>query len=66
MNVMQHATYVSVKHMGPGEWLGQCLRRIVRAHEDRPVVVADASADWRFDWTPHTESHLQYREFRFE
>jgi hypothetical protein len=63
---MQHATYVSVKHMGPGEWVGQCLRRIVQANEDRPVLATNTPTDWRFDWRPHTENRHRYREFRFE
>lgn len=63
---MHNTTYVPVRQMGPGEWLGQYLRRAVRAQEDRPVLVADAPADWRFDWTPRTENRYQHREFGFE
>ena len=63
---MKHATYVSVKHMGPGEWVGQCLRRLVQAYDDRPIVAINTPSDWRFDWTGNIETRRQYREFRFE
>jgi len=63
---MQHAKYVPIKHLGPGEWVGQCLRRLARANEDRPVLVTDASTDWRFDWKSHAQTRHQHREFRFE
>ena len=56
--------------IGPSEWLGECLRMLTRAKNDRPVDAQDVPTDWRFDWTHHhdgnTEPRREHRISEFE
>lgn len=56
--------------MGRGEWLGECLRLLGQATDDRPLYTTDGSTNGRFDWTQHadtrTETYTGYSEYRFE
>ena len=46
---MSGIKHVSRPLLGPGEWLGQYLRLLAQAVDDRPVGSTEAPTDWRYD-----------------
>lgn len=67
---MLHQTHMPRLWMGRGEWLGECLRLLGQATDDRPLYTTDGSADERFDWTHHADTPTElfpgHPEHRFE
>ena len=64
--MMLHLNHTPKFLMGRGEWIGECLRMLSQANDDRPIDTTDLPPDWRFDWTRHAQTHHEHRTFTFE